>query len=230
MKLETDALGVIHEKVFNVMNSVEYMEKDKKVKSSSFSYGYLSAEKIVENVRKEMIAQKLIIYPLKSEITKQEGNEKDIIMTYKIVAVEDGSFICVQMVGGGYDSTDKKSYKAATGAFKYALRQTFMIETGGSDPDKDDSDKLKNDEVAKKAAKSQKLVTEPQLKRYYAMVKQAGLGINDMDDIIKRKYKIEHKDQMTMENIDEVFKYLEDQIAEKKVADDFNKKHPEGEE
>lgn len=47
-----------------------------------------------------------------------------------------GTFVDVQALGEGADSGDKSTNKAMTCAFKYALRQTFAIETG-DDPDKD---------------------------------------------------------------------------------------------
>ena len=131
----------IYQKIFNVMSAVQYMPKDGKVEFGKTKYNYLSAEKIVENVRKEMIEQKLIIYPCLCSTDNTAGSEKDITMTYRILAIEDGSSIDVQVTGGGHDSTDKKSYKAMTGAYKYALRQTFMIETGTDDPDRTPSGK-----------------------------------------------------------------------------------------
>ena len=45
----------------------------------------------------------------------------------------------VKVLGDGADTGDKASYKAMTGAMKYALRQTFVIETG-DDPDDTPSD------------------------------------------------------------------------------------------
>ena len=48
-------------------------------------------------------------------------------------------------------SVNKAIYKAMTGAFKYALRQTFIIETG-DDPDKTPSTELEGKEPAKKRA------------------------------------------------------------------------------
>lgn len=45
-----------------------------------------------------------------------------------------GTFIDVEAIGEAADSGDKSSPKAMTGAFKYALMQTFCIETG-DDPD-----------------------------------------------------------------------------------------------
>ena len=136
-----DEKTLIHKKIFEVMKDVEYMPKDGKVEFGKTKYSYLSAEKIVENVRKEMINQKLIIWPIACTTENTAGSEKDITATYRILAIEDGSSIDVQVTGGGHDSTDKKSYKAMTGAYKYALRQTFMIETGDNDPDKTPSGK-----------------------------------------------------------------------------------------
>ena len=128
----------IYKKIFNVMKNVEYMAKDGDVEFKSTKYKYLSAEKIVSNIRKEMIKEGLIIYPEKVEITNQNINEKDILVTY-VIADTEGNKINIQVAGGGYDTTDKKTYKALTGAYKYALRQTFMIETGDDDPDKEPS-------------------------------------------------------------------------------------------
>ena len=125
------------------MNDTERIPKDGKVEFNKTKYKYLSAEAIVENIRKEMIKQKLIIYPIACTTDNTDGSGKDITATYRILAIEDGSSIDVQVTGGGHDSTDKKSYKAMTGAYKYALRQTFMIETGDNDPDRVPSGKGK---------------------------------------------------------------------------------------
>jgi hypothetical protein len=40
------------------------------------------------------------------------------------------TYIVVKAYGEGSDAGDKSTKKAATGLYKYALRQTFMIETG----------------------------------------------------------------------------------------------------
>jgi hypothetical protein len=41
-----------------------------------------------------------------------------------------GTFIEVMSSGEGSDTRDKASNKALTGAYKYAIRRTFCIETG----------------------------------------------------------------------------------------------------
>jgi len=218
----------IYQKIFNVMSDVEYMPKDGKVEFGKTKYGYLSAEQIVKNIRKEMIKQKLIIYPCLCLTDNTDGNGKDITVTYRILAIEDGSFIDVQVTGGGHDSTDKKSYKAMTGAYKYALRQTFMIETGKDDPDRTPSGKSSKSKSAVKAddmkdpfrdeptddftddiGKSEKLVTDKQLKRLYAMMREAGIEVDEWDKKIKKEFEVEHKKELTMTQIDKVFDRLD---------------------
>jgi hypothetical protein len=141
-------MGNIYEKIANVMKNVDYMKKDGDVEFKNTKYKYLSAEKIVSNIRKEMIKEGLVIYPEKTEVTNQTQYEKDILVTYRIADIE-GNSITVQVPGGGYDTTDKKTYKAMTGAYKYALRQTFMIETGDDDPDKTPSKPITDKSVNK---------------------------------------------------------------------------------
>ena len=160
-----DKIEGIYKKILAIMDSVEYMPKDGEIEFGKTRYKYLSAEKIVQNIRKEMIAQKLILYPAKTEVTNQSGSEKDIIITYRMVDTEDGSSIEIQVPGGGYDSADKKTYKALTGAYKYALRQTFMIETGDDDPDKVASDKVKA--TGNPGKKQPAKMTETQIKNLF---------------------------------------------------------------
>ena len=224
---------LIYQKIFNVMENVEYMPKDGKVEFDKTKYSYLSAEQIVKNIRKEMIKQKLIIYPCLCLTDNTQGSEKDITVTYKIIAIDDGSFIDVQVTGGGHDSTDKKSYKAMTGAYKYALRQTFMIETGKDDPDRTPSGKgrkpvvkaddmadpeyAREDDFTDNIGKNEKLVTDKQLKRLYAMMKEAGIEVDEWDAKIKKEFSVEHKKELTMSQLDKVFDRL-DKIIKQQSA------------
>jgi len=83
----------------------------------------------------------------------------------------------------------------------------------------------------KKLKKGDKLVTDKQIKRYYALVKEAGLDIDKVDERIKKKYNVEHKNELTMEQMDEIYKRLEERIEEKvaeereanKENEDFNR-------
>ena len=131
----------IYEKILAVMQDVEYLQKDGNVAFKQTNYNYLSEEKITANVRNAMIAHRLIMFPVNCCQVLSEPEFDEIIMTYRIVDIDlPESFIEVKTKGCGYDKGDKKSYKAMTGAFKYAMRQTFMISTG-DDPDKEASEK-----------------------------------------------------------------------------------------
>lgn len=153
----------IYGKILEVMKSVKYLPKDGTIEFGKTKYGYLSAEEIVKNIRVEMIKQKLIIFPTKTEVTNQTATEKDILVTYNLADAESGSYIEIQVPGGGCDSSDKKTYKAMTGAFKYALRQTFMIETGDDDPDKTPSGKS----TGNPGKKTSKKLTDTQIKNLF---------------------------------------------------------------
>lgn len=61
-------------------------------------------------------------------------NRVSLIATIKFLHAPSGTSISVSAAGEGSDVGDKATPKALTGAFKYALRQTFCIETG-DDPD-----------------------------------------------------------------------------------------------
>lgn len=153
----------VAKKILEVMKCVDYLQKDGKVEYGRTKYSYLSEEKITTEIRKALCEVGLILYPTKMEIigeretTTKSGTAAilNILSTYRVQDAESGEYIEVQALGEGMDSGDKTVYKAMTGAFKYAQRQTFMIPTG-DDPDQISSDELKNG----------KGVTMPQKKKW----------------------------------------------------------------
>lgn len=139
-------------KILNVMKTVDKLSKDGNVSYGSTNYDYLSEEKITSEVRKAMIEEGLIIFPTKMEyLGEREVETKKglsfidkIQATYIIEDSETGEQRQLQTIGSGMDSGDKSFYKAMTGAFKYAQRESFMISTG-DDPDKISSEELVGD-------------------------------------------------------------------------------------
>lgn len=71
--------------------------------------------------------------------TKGGGAERlvDLAVTYRLIH-KSGEYLTIKAPGSGQDPGDKALYKAMTGAFKYALRQTFAVPTG-DDPERDES-------------------------------------------------------------------------------------------
>ena len=143
----------VAKKISKVMEMVQYLKKDGKVSYGRTSYGYLSEEKITQELNKAFREVGLIIYPSKMDIAKNEGDIAQIIATYRIQDTESDEYIEVQTIGEGQDKGDKKMNKAMTAAFKYAQRQSFMIPTG-DDPDHISTAELTDDESEEESGKS----------------------------------------------------------------------------
>jgi len=103
----------------------------------------------------------------------------------------------------------------------------------GMDDVKLEGEKETKEKPTKKKQKEKsgnvKLVTEKQIKRYYAIAKEAGIDIDKADERIKAKYEIDHKRELTMEQLDEIFQALENKIAKRKsdekIGDDFDREN-----
>lgn len=134
---------LIYKKIHAIMSDAGKVGKAGEVSFPGTKYNYQKAEDIVNEIRKHMINHDVIVFPVNVE--REDFNPElplmsNVDVVYRFVAVEDGSFIDVPMTGSGTDKGDKGIYKALTGAFKYLLKQTLMIETGEDDYDKDASE------------------------------------------------------------------------------------------
>lgn len=89
-----------------------------------------------------MIEEKIIMIPIKVEQIVQKGNDITISMIYRFYDAEPNTkgmneFIDVNIPGEGLDKEGWAIYKALSGAYKYAITQTFAI------PTVDDTEKSK---------------------------------------------------------------------------------------
>lgn len=140
----------IHEAIIEVMGRVGYVHKTK-AKDGGLKYSYAGESALIEALRPAMRDSGISFHCAnisnhRREVVRQEktnGNAKYEAISYFTTGLFEFVFthspsntsIKVVALGEGYDSLDKGAYKAMTGALKYALRQTFIIETG-DDPDK----------------------------------------------------------------------------------------------
>lgn len=131
-------------KMRKVMAQFDSMAKDGKMQGSAGNYGYLSEEQIVTRLHGYCGEVGLVIAPASMEILTERQDTTSsgkimhvarILVTYTFIDPDEPeSVLVVQALGEGADMGDKCLNKAMTGAFKYALRQSFMISTG-DDPD-----------------------------------------------------------------------------------------------
>lgn len=125
----------IYQKILEVMKNIEYLNKDDAVAFGNTKYKAMSEEKVTMTVRKELIKQGLVVFPVEQTVFK-EGNITTTNTTYKMVNTENpDEFIFLASSGQGSDTQDKGVGKAMTYSFKYMLLRTFAIPTG-EDPDK----------------------------------------------------------------------------------------------
>lgn len=108
------------------------------------NYRYASETDFLEAVRPKLAAAGVAVVPSYVVLNTHEGQTKagtpntriTLAGTFTFIHAESGDRLDVTTIGQGVDTQDKAAYKAMTGALKYALRQTFLIETG-DDPEKD---------------------------------------------------------------------------------------------
>jgi len=129
-------------KLADVMKKVQYIQK------TGFNdfhrYKYATEADVNECVREVLAEQNVILIPnVKNQSYREHVNTKG--KTEYIVTVEvqftfydgdTGEQITFTTFGEGQDPGDKGTYKAITGAQKYALMKAFMIPTG-DDPESD---------------------------------------------------------------------------------------------
>ena len=102
------------------------------------NYKYATEADAVAALRPAMIKHGLCMIPSVESVEQDEWGNTNVLMHYRILD-EEGNFLSFRAAGSGNDKNskgvgDKGIYKALTGASKYALLKTFMMETG-DDPE-----------------------------------------------------------------------------------------------
>ena len=138
-------------KMLQVMEEVAYVQKDKR--NEFQHYNYASESAAIAAIRPALIKAGLFMLPSVEKMWLDDRGNTHVEMLYRIFD-SSGDYIQFKAVGSGQDkSVDKGVYKALTGASKYALLKTFMLETG------DDPEVPREDE--KKEEKKQPLKAVP---------------------------------------------------------------------
>ena len=125
-----------------VMERVSYVQKQR---SGGLRYSYAGEEGLIDALREEVINAGLVLTV--DDVTCSERNEyktsKGSVMQSTVLRLKGrwthwptSTFAEVCAMGEGADVGDKGVPKAMTGAYKYILRETFLLKTG-DDPDKD---------------------------------------------------------------------------------------------
>ena len=153
--------GKIGTAILGVMSEVGYVQKQR---AAGLNYSFASEAALIEALRPAMLNHGIFASVVGlTEITQdgfvtKSGTAMNRTFVHGVVRFThpaSETFIDVHAMGEGMDAGDKSANKAATGLLKYALRQTFLIETG-DDPDKDSSSFQERAEPAMKTSISTK--------------------------------------------------------------------------
>lgn len=115
--------------------------------TKGLNYKFAGEAAFIEALRPVLIAHGIVVFQSGVEVVSTEGYKTSggslmnrIIAKFEFTfAHTSGESIKVTALGEGADTGDKTAPKCNTGALKYALRQTLLIETG-DDPDETPSE------------------------------------------------------------------------------------------
>ena len=121
----------LRQKLAVVRRRIAYVQK--RGHNELLNYSYVTAADIAGAVGDILAELGVVVVPRLESITYDPartgrmGTERAacVVMTYGFVDVDTGEEITVKVAGEGLDPGDKASYKAMTGALKYALLQSF---------------------------------------------------------------------------------------------------------
>jgi len=161
-------------KLAEVMKRVRYIQKTGV--NDFHRYKYATEADVNEHVREVLAELNVVMIPnVVSHSVREHINAKG--KTEYIVTVgvdftffdgETGETITFRTYGEGQDAGDKGTYKAVTGAQKYALMKAFMIPTG-DDPEGDNGVDERNNQPE----------TPPTIKSKYQLIKGSLDGLED---------------------------------------------------
>ena len=146
-----------------VMKEVGYVQK---AGHNDFqNYKYATEADAIKAIRPAMLNHGLCMIPSVESVNQDEYGNTNVIMLYRIFD-EEGNFLSFRAAGSGNDRNskgvgDKGIYKALTGASKYALLKTFLMETGDDPEVPSEQDKpFKQEPKAETVEKVEKVVEE----------------------------------------------------------------------
>lgn len=121
-----------------VMAAVSYAQKQGE--NTFHNYKYVTEADAIAALRPAMVTEGLILIPSTERVQTDETGNTHIVVQYRLYHAPSGECIHFNVPGSGNDMAkngkvgDKGVYKALTGASKYALLKTFLMETG-EDPE-----------------------------------------------------------------------------------------------
>lgn len=199
-------------KLAEVMKQIEKMPKTGFNKFHNYSYA--TEADVSEVVRNELAERNIIMIPTMLSCTHREhinrNNNTEYITTvemeFNFIDGDSGESLKLTMFGEGQDAGDKGTYKAITGAQKYALMKLFMIPTY-DDPEADTGTDERNAGNTHRQRTGQ--LSEAQVKRAFAIANAHGITAAQVKQAIMRDYNKTNVADLSKEEYDELCNKME---------------------
>lgn len=200
------------------MREVGYVQKDGK--NDFHGYKYASEANAIAALRPSLVKHGLVMIPSVKNVQHDEHGNTHVDVLYTIFD-EHGNYLEFMASGSGNDRAksgavgDKGIYKALTGANKYALLKTFLLETG-DDPEKEElHDENPVEKVDKQSVENMKLFIDK-----LQEMAEACTSVDDLSSLWKgnlsKLEEIEGIDPARFAGIKELFRNLKTQLKGKK--------------
>jgi ERF superfamily len=181
----------LRQKLGEVRRRIGYIQK--RGYNERHHYNYVAAADIAGTVGDILAELGVVVIPRLESITYESHapgridsvRVARVIMAYTFTDVNSTEEITVRVAGEGLDVGDKASYKAMTGALKYALLQSFLLATG-DDPEDERAD-------SRTAFGSESLITAEQVRQLQGLIEETG---TDLERVLAY-YKISTLSEMT---------------------------------
>lgn len=199
----------LHQKIVEVRKVAEVFEKDKK----GFGYDYVSGNQILSKIKEKMNEMQLILQP-STEVgehelfcyTNKKGEDKvDIFvwgkMKYTWINAEDPEDR--EEVDWAYYGQQDDISKSFGSGLTYSERY-FLLKYFGLPTDEDDPDSRNTTGKKKVTKKSNKGLSEAQVKRLFAIAHSAGFEHKEVKKQIMKAFNKQQVEDLTRQEYDKV--------------------------
>ena len=179
----------LRQKMGEVRRRIGYIQR--RGYNERHNYNYVAAADIAGTIGDILAELGVVVIPRLESITYEPhapGRPERVarvIMPYTFTDEDSGEEITARVAGEGLDVGDKASYKAMTGALKYALLQSFLLATG-DDPEDERTD-------SRSGFGSEHPITAEQMRELQGLIEETG---TDLERVLAY-YKISALSEMT---------------------------------
>lgn len=154
-------------KLAEIMAEIDHVEK--RGRNQFHNYNYVKAADLANAVRQKLAVRQVVMMSDVVNVRNYETKDRkdqimygvDLTVKYTFYDGESEQTVAFHGYGSGLDAGDKASYKAQTGALKYALRNAFLV-PDESDPE---ADSKTDEKMEGKAAKKKAEAVQPTMVR-----------------------------------------------------------------